>query len=119
MLHDRIKSLRTELGLNQPELATRLKVSKQTVSNWENGNRTPDNDMLIKIADYFNVSTDYLLGRTDNPKATVYIEDMKDYNLKIEFDKEVYPDGLRHDDVIRILENLKKAGFSLESFKSK
>lgn len=71
MFAERLKKLRTEKGLNQTELAKILNVAKQTISNWELGNRTPDDKMLIKIADLFNVSTDYLLCRTDNPNFSI------------------------------------------------
>ena len=47
------------------EFAKILGVSKQCVSNWENDNVVPSIDMLCRIADYFGVSTDYLLGRSD------------------------------------------------------
>ena len=47
------------------ELAKELFVTKQCVSNWENGNIIPSVEMLIKIAKYFSVSTDYLLGLDD------------------------------------------------------
>ena len=67
MLHYRIKDLRLSRGLNQVELAKELGVSKQCISNWENDNIQPSIDMLIKIADYFGVSTDYLLGRSNIP----------------------------------------------------
>ena len=63
MLNVRIKELRISRGLNQVELAKKLSVTKQTVSNWENDNIQPSIDMLERIADFFNVSTDYLLGR--------------------------------------------------------
>lgn len=63
MLNYRIKELRLSHGLNQVELAKKLSVTKQTVSNWENNNIQPSVDMLIKIADCFSVTTDYLLGR--------------------------------------------------------
>ncbi len=63
MLNERIKQLRTERNLTQVGLAKGLSVSKQAVSNWENDNIQPSIDMLVKIADYFSVSTDYLLGR--------------------------------------------------------
>ena len=66
MLSIRIKELRTAHGLTQVELATKLSVSKQAVSNWENNNIQPSIDMLIKIADYFGVTTDYLLGRSNH-----------------------------------------------------
>ena len=47
------------------ELAEKLGVTKQSVSNWENDNIQPPIEMLVKIADFFSVSTDYLLGRDD------------------------------------------------------
>ncbi|MFR5875870.1 MAG: helix-turn-helix domain-containing protein [Eubacterium sp.] len=65
MLGERIKELRDAHGINQVKLGEALFVKKQTVSNWENNNILPSIDMLIKIADYFSVSTDYLLCRDD------------------------------------------------------
>lgn len=61
MFGERIKSLRIANNLNQVQLADQLNVSKQTVSNWENNNILPSLDMLMKIALFFSVSTDYLL----------------------------------------------------------
>lgn len=63
MLSMRLKELRISHSLTQVDFAQKLSVTKQTVSNWENNNIQPSIDMLIKIADYFNISTDYLLGR--------------------------------------------------------
>ncbi len=63
MLSNRIKELRLSYNLNQVEFAKKLSITKQTVSNWENNNILPSIDMLTKIADYFNVTTDYLLDR--------------------------------------------------------
>lgn len=63
MLGIKIKEYRLAHGINQVEFAKKLSVTKQTVSNWENNNIQPSIDMLVKIADYFNVSTDHLLGR--------------------------------------------------------
>lgn len=54
--------LRTSYRISQKELAEKLYVSKQTLSNWENGNIMPSVEMLIKISVYFHVSTDFLLG---------------------------------------------------------
>jgi len=59
----RIKNLRQSKELNQVQLAEKLGVKKQSISNWENDNIMPSIDMLIRIADFFHVSTDYLLGR--------------------------------------------------------
>ena len=63
MFAKRIKFLRQSKELNQVQLAERLGVKKQSISNWENDNIMPSIDMLIRIADFFHVTTDYLLGR--------------------------------------------------------
>lgn len=65
MFGDRIKTLRKSQNINQVQLAQKLDVSKQTLSNWENNNILPSIEMLIKIANYFSVSTDYLLELDD------------------------------------------------------
>ena len=57
-----IIELRLEEGISQRELGKRLNVCNQAVSFWENGQREPDLDTLLKIAKYFQVSTDFLLG---------------------------------------------------------
>ena len=71
MLNIRIRELRMAHGLNQVELAKKLSVRKQTVSNWENSNIQPSVDMLERIADCFSVTTDNLLGREDKIKICV------------------------------------------------
>ena len=63
-LNENIKKLRLQYGFSQVELANKLNVSKQCISNRENDNILPSIAMLVKMADLFNVSTDYLLGRT-------------------------------------------------------
>ena len=71
MLGRRINELRTALGWSQVELAKRLKVAKQTVSNWENENIQPSIEMLIRLAKLFNVTTDYLLGLENTPRLSL------------------------------------------------
>ena len=66
MLGKRIRELREANRLSQVSLASKLGVSKQSISNWENGNILPSIDMLIRIADIFSIPTDYLLGRDNN-----------------------------------------------------
>ena len=61
MLNENIKRLRKARNISQVELAAELGVTKQCVSNWENDYIQPSIDMLVKIAQYFKVSTDYLL----------------------------------------------------------
>ena len=62
---EQLSSLREENNLSRAKLAEILNVSVRLISYWENGQRECDFDMLIKIADYFGVTVDYLLGRTD------------------------------------------------------
>ena len=65
MLGKRLKMLRESNNLTQIELGKILGVGNVTLSQYEKGDRNPDYDTLLRIADYFNVSTDYLLGKTD------------------------------------------------------
>lgn len=62
MFGNRIEKLRTSYNWTQVQLAQKLNVSKQTVSNWENNNILPSVEMLIKLSKIFSVSTDYLLS---------------------------------------------------------
>lgn len=62
MLNEQIKNLRTARGISQVQLAKHLGVTKQSISNWENDNIQPSIEMLIKLAEFFKVSTDYMLG---------------------------------------------------------
>lgn len=64
----RLKEIRKAKGLSQLRLATDLNTTQNTISRYETGEREPGIAELIKIADYFNVSVDYLLERTDDPR---------------------------------------------------
>ena len=64
----RLKELRKKRGVSQVKLAMDLNTNQNTISRYETGEREPGIAELIKIADYFHVSVDYLIGRTDNPK---------------------------------------------------
>lgn len=61
----RLKALREENSLLQKELAAILKLNRATLASWESGNRTPELGTAEKLADFFKVSIDYLLGRTN------------------------------------------------------
>ena len=64
----RLKKLRKVKNISQLKLALDLNMSQNTISRYETSEREPGLNELIKIADYFNVSIDYLLERTDNPE---------------------------------------------------
>lgn len=65
----RLKEVRRSKRISQLKLAMDLNMNQNTISRYETGEREPGINELIKIADYFNISVDYLLERTDNPKT--------------------------------------------------
>ena len=65
ILGDNIRKLRLEKGLRGEDLGKQFNVTKTAVSNWESGNRKPDSDIIVKLAEYFDVTTDYLLGNSN------------------------------------------------------
>ena len=69
---NRIKQLRSETGFLQADLAKRLKVGQNTISNWETGRYEPDQDALREMSKIFDASIDYILGNTDIKKAPSY-----------------------------------------------
>ena len=79
MLGEQIKKLRMNKGMSQVQLADKLNITKQSVSNWENEYIMPSVDMLIKIANFFNVSTDYLLGLSE--KHTLNTDGLSDLQI--------------------------------------
>ena len=87
-----LTSLREERGIYQKELAAVLKVSVGTISNYENDVHFPDQDALVQLADYFGVTTDYLLGRTS-------------YRYNLELLNQEYVPGITISDLINILQN--------------
>jgi transcriptional regulator with XRE-family HTH domain len=134
MFGEKLKKLREEKGLKQSELASILGIGRTTLSHYELNNREPDLDILNKIADFFNVSVDFLLGRTsirNRIEDITYI--MKNGNVEtlkemteafvnsiIQMGKK---EGLMNDttelkseDVEEIIEAIKKNG---ESFRKK
>ncbi len=84
ILGKRIKKLREKNNLNQLEFSKILNISNTTLSQYEAGNRTPSDEIKEKVADYFNVSVDYLLGRTE--KCSLVDEGLRDekfYNFDV------------------------------------
>ena len=67
-MYQRIRDLREDRDLKQRQIADYLNCSQQVYSNYELGQRDIPTDVLIRLANYYNVSIDYLLGQTNNPK---------------------------------------------------
>lgn len=95
-LADRLKEIRKSNNLTQTELGKILGVGKTTISMYENGNSTPNDEIKLKISDYFNISLDYLLGKTniknhDNKEVTIALHSDVDYDdLPQEARDEIY-----------------------------
>lgn len=94
----RIANLRRGYALTQPMLAEKMHVSQSTITSWENGRRNISNEDLVKLADLFHVTTDYILGRNVNDDLLVAAhmdddltdEQKKEINEYIEFKKAQY-----------------------------
>ncbi len=69
MVFNNIKNLRVDRDIRQRDIAKLLNISQNTYSQYETGVIALTAEVLIKLADYYGVSVDYLLGRTDNPKT--------------------------------------------------
>jgi transcriptional regulator with XRE-family HTH domain len=102
MVGERLKKLRG--NMTQEDIAKFLGISRARYSHYENGRSEPDNETLKKLADFFNVTTDYLLGRTDSPHG---------YTIEART-KTDSPNPLNGQDIqlsqeeIKILEEIKK-----------
>lgn len=91
---DRIKKLREKNGLMQQDVCNTLDIEQSTLANYENNRRVPKTDILIKIANYYGVSLDFLVGMTDN-RFNSYKGCLKDLNKflqqsEIIFDGDTY-----------------------------
>jgi transcriptional regulator with XRE-family HTH domain len=115
MFAGRLRSLRENTGLKQLEAANKLNMAKSTYNNYETGKREPDLQTLRMFADYFNVTTDYLLGRTDNPRTVSVTDIPKELKaLGVEYytinkeakDKDITPEQLKR--MIKAIEALKE-----------
>lgn len=77
MIGDKIKELRKELDLTQEELASKLSLSRQCISRWENNSNEPSINDIIRLARMLDTSTDYLLGETKIKKRYNYDKDLQ------------------------------------------
>ncbi|MCF8002418.1 MAG: helix-turn-helix domain-containing protein [Halanaerobiales bacterium] len=119
----RLKYLRKESDLYQKELAEKIGVSRTTITQYENGAREPNYEILKKLANFFEVSTDYLLGNTDQRRPagkmeTALIEDQKlleiyeslkhrkDLRMMFKETKELNPSTVKQ--IIEIIKTFKK-----------
>ena len=65
-----LEKIRRDAGMNMREAARGLEIPYTTYVSWEKGDREPNSEMLIKLAEFFDTTIDYLIGRTDDPEGT-------------------------------------------------
>lgn len=102
-LGSRIRELRKSKQMTQEELGKVLKVSKVSISGYENGTREPDTQGLSTLANFFDVSTDYLLGNTNN-KHTISSPESDDILTMYKIDTR----GLTEDEIDDMREELEE-----------
>ncbi|WP_332400867.1 helix-turn-helix domain-containing protein [Lactococcus laudensis] len=78
MFAERLKSLRKEQNLTQEKIAEKLNISRGSYAQWETERTQPSSKSLETLANFFNVSTDYLLGNTDNKNSTKFEDDLEE-----------------------------------------
>ena len=89
---ERLQELREDKGISRKDLAASLNITVSALGMYEQGRREPNMEMLIRLADYFNVSLDFLVGRSFNEDETRRI--MEALHLKNEIDK--LPQGYKN-----------------------
>lgn len=119
LVGSRIKELRLKQGLSQDDVAKALDMKRANVANYEAGRTTPPSDIIGRLADLLYTSSDYLLGRIDNPMPLALTssdsipewatwKDKKDFRQLLEEDSEIMFDGvpIEEDDRERVLQVL-------------
>ncbi len=96
------------MRMSQQQIADALGISQQGVWKWEKGINEPDSDTLIKLADMFDCSVDYLLGRTNHKKAFILEGDalppeLRGKDLQLEVIQEIADSGLTDEQIKRAL----------------
>ena len=86
-MENRIRDLRKDMDLRQSDLAERTGIDQRTISNYETGKTAPDAYALIKLADFFGVSIDYLLCRTKQDLFTKEKKEKIIENIKTQLDE--------------------------------
>ncbi len=110
-LSKRLSQLMKERTITMYALSKGIDVHQTSIKNWVDGTSTPNSIALQKIADYFNVSVDYLLERTDNPSLTNEVDASELEDVYLSFAKDAQANNIDPDDIrtaIQMFKQLKK-----------
>lgn len=104
MFAENLKKLRKSKGLTQVQFAKIFNISSGTIAMWETNKRIPDTAMLIKIAEYFDVTVDYLLGKSISQTAP---SDTQLEDVYLSLAKSAQDEGIDPDDIKLAIETIK------------
>lgn len=99
---NKLKELRIKKGLRQIDIANHLSVAKSTYSYWENGKIEISNENLFKLSDFFDVTIDYLLGKSDEPNPP----SIQSNTQKLDWKEALYLKGIRSEENLKMLEGI-------------
>jgi transcriptional regulator with XRE-family HTH domain len=105
---ERISELRTKMKLTQEELAKRIGITRAALSHYEKNRREPDYETLQKLADFFDVNVDYLLGRTVDPSPSNKTDKPSDELTTVMFHKWDQLDEKRRRQALKLIEILEQ-----------
>lgn len=113
ILKNRIKEERLNLNMNQEELGNKIGISNKNISKYESGIAKPNLDTLARLADIFNCSTDYLLGRTDDRNTEIYSATVDGEEYEMGLTRDGSP-RLTQEKFERLIRKLKAVGFDTD-----
>lgn len=99
MINEKIRELRIDHNLSQLDLANKIESNQRQISKWENGVIEPNIESLVKLADYFEVTTDYLLGRSNDVGVILTNANLTEYQRTLL----AVVNQLPHDDQFQVL----------------
>ncbi|MGJ3203684.1 helix-turn-helix domain-containing protein [Geobacillus stearothermophilus] len=109
----RLRFLRKKMNMTQKDLADKFSLGESTIGMYERDEREPSFEFVRQLADFFNVTTDYLLGRTDHPNPSEQDdipEELKDPELGLFFKELAEAPEERREQLLKIWEILKSEG---------
>ena len=106
MFGERIKMLREDKDMTQKELGDKLGVAWRTISNWEREEREPNITHVLNLSKIFDVSTDYILGRTKRPTEAIAKQEIDGDIFEFNYDINKFPKGISKDEAKELLKKL-------------
>lgn len=117
-LGQRLRQLRNERKMTQEELSEKFFINKSSISRYENNTQMPELELLLRISNFFDVSLDYLIGKTENRNSNVYTTTVNNHTYTIEIDKGIKKE-ITQEDLNEMIKKLKSVGFDINKLLEK